>query len=194
MPRKPRSELEPGIWHVYARGNNKGLIYRDDEDRAAYLNLLGKAVGHRRWHCLAFCLMPNHMHLLIETTKPNLGAGLGAMHGRYVEAFHRRHGTSGRLFGDRFGSKRIETDAQLLVVAAYIARNPVDAGLCERPEDWAWGSHGTVLGRTAPAWLDVDRLAGYFGGLHRYAEFVEDRSRVPSAGAGPVVAKYPVGV
>jgi REP element-mobilizing transposase RayT len=67
MPRKPREEIVDGIFHVYARGNNKGLIYRDGVDRQAYLQALGAVVERCRWRLLAFCLMDNHMHLLVET-------------------------------------------------------------------------------------------------------------------------------
>src|SRR3954467_9700477 len=76
--RRPRNEFDAGIHHVYARGNWRQDIFRDDLDRVRYLALLERVVKARRWSCLAFCLMTNHMHLLVETPEPNLGAG---MHG-----------------------------------------------------------------------------------------------------------------
>ena len=80
--------------------------------------------------CLSYCLMGNHVHLLIETREPNLGAGMHRLHGAYAQWFNRRHGFVGHVFQNRYESVTIENDPQLWVTAAYIARNPVTAGLC----------------------------------------------------------------
>jgi putative transposase len=181
MPRRPREELTGAIHHVFARGNAKQLIYRDDADREQYLALLGRAVMRQRWRCLAYCLMDNHLHLLLETTEPNLGRGMQWLHGRYGEAFNRRHRRSGHVFQGRYGAVRVKSDAQLLMVARYVARNPVDAGLCDEPEAWPWGSHAVTA--TAhehshtSTWLDTARLHEFFGanggdGRRRYEQLV----------------------
>jgi REP element-mobilizing transposase RayT len=122
MPRKNRSALESGIHHVFARGNNRAAIFVDDVDRAVYLRLLADAVKRQSWRCLAYCLMPNHVHLLIEADPPALSAGMCKLHGDYAKAFNRRHGRRGHLFGERFGSVYVEDDAQLWMVAGYVAR------------------------------------------------------------------------
>src|SRR5262245_9626283 len=93
--------------------------------------------------------MNNHVHLLLETREPNLGAGMKRLHGSYVQRFHARHGSSGHLFQGRYGAKCITTDEQLWTAAAYIAMNPVEAGLCRRPDAWPWSSHSMVLSGTA---------------------------------------------
>jgi REP-associated tyrosine transposase len=178
MARPPREELAGAIHHVYARGNAKGLIYLDDVDRERYLVLLGKAVVRQRWRCLAYCLMDNHVHLLIETPAPNLGRGMQWLHGLYASAFNGRHSRAGHLFQGRFGAVRVKSDAQLLMLARYIARNPVEGGLCDEPDEWPWSSHGTALADTGgPAWLDTPRLLDFFGAgggesRRRYAELV----------------------
>jgi putative transposase len=177
MPRKPRLELAGGVHHVYARGNRRQAIYLADADRILYLELLAQVVRRQRWRCLAYCLMRNHVHLLVETPEANLGAGMGRMHGLYAQTFNKRHRHSGHLFQGRFGSVLIKTDEQLLTVARYIARNPVEAGLCEAAEWWPWGSHRAVMRGDPPAWLDATRLLGYFGAAggdprRRYIEFV----------------------
>ena len=152
------------IHHVTARGNRRQLIYLDDLDREIYLLLLGQAVKRHQWACLAYCLMDNHVHLLIETPEAGLALGVQRMHGLYADTFNKRHGRSGHLFQGRYGAKRIESDEQLWVTARYIARNPVEAGLCGEPGAWVWSSHAAVLGAARPpAWLDVARLLGYFG-------------------------------
>jgi len=178
MPRKPRTELAGGVHHVFARGNNRQLIYFDDADRSSYLAMLARAIASRQWRCLAFCLMDNHMHLLIETPLPNLAAGMQWLHGRFAEQFNARHGRSGHVFQGRYGSVLLQTESHLWTVVAYMARNPVAAGLCARPADWPWSSHRAVVGDAALPWLDHERLLSHYDALggepwRRYAEAVD---------------------
>lgn len=158
MPRKARQEVQAGIAHVFARGNNRQEIFRDDLDRERYLRLFGRVVAVHRWRCLSYCLMNNHVHFLIETREPNLGAGMKWLQGCYAQAFNRRHRRSGHVFENRYGAVRVESDAQLITVVRYIARNPVEAGLCARPTEWRWSSHRDVTGPAPPRWLDFARL------------------------------------
>jgi putative transposase len=159
--RRPRNEFDAGIHHVYARGNWRQDIFRDDIDRARYLALLERVVKARRWSCLAFCLMTNHMHLLIETREPNLGAGMQWLHGRYVRQFNTRYKKVGHLFQDRYGSERVKSDAQLVATLRYIALNPVEAGLCRDARDWRWSSYALLVEGIAPAWVDGVRVRAY---------------------------------
>ena len=181
MARRPREEVEGGVFHVFARGNDKRVVFLDDLDRRMYLGTLRSAVEDCCWRLLAYCLMENHVHLLIETPKVNLGDGMRWLHGTYAGAFNKRHDRSGHLFQGRYGSVRIKTDEQLWTVAVYIAMNPVVAGLCPRPEDWPWSSHSMVLSGTAPDWLDAPRLLENFAaaggdGRRRYADMVFEGS------------------
>jgi putative transposase len=163
MPRKLREDVEGAIHHVFARGNRRQRIFRDGWDLEAYLRLLGEAVCRYEWRCMGYCLMPNHVHLLIEAPLGNLARGMQWLHGRYAERFNKRHKTSGHLFQGRYGGVRIKSDAQLLVTASYIARNPLEAGLCDAPDEWMWGSYPATLGLAqAPPWLDAERLLSYF--------------------------------
>ena len=164
MPRKPREEVVDGIFHIYARGNDRRVVYRDDGDRRMYLRLLARTVKHRHWRALAYCLMSNHVHLLIETPRPNLGAGMRWLHGLYARQFNDRHGRSGHVFQGRYGAVGVERDEQLWATAAYIAMNPVEAGLCDAPEKWPWSSHAVTVGGGGPRWLDVDRLLHHLAG------------------------------
>jgi putative transposase len=172
-------ELAPGLFHIYARGNDKGLIYRDDYDRRTYLGLLRGTVGHCRWRFLAYCLMDNHVHLLLETREANLAEGMRRLHGSYAQKFNSRHVRSGHLFQGRYGSERIESDEQLWTTTVYIAMNPVKAGLCAHPGDWPWSSHAMVLSGTAPDWIDTPHLLDHFAaaggdGRRRYAEMFQE--------------------
>ena len=168
--------------HVFARGNDKRLIYRDDLDRRMYIAMLRGTV-RQRWRLLSYCLMENHVHLLVETPEANLGDGMQRMHSLYALEFNKRHRRSGHLFQGRYGAVRIKTDEQLWAVAAYIATNPVSAGLCAMPADWRWSSHSAVLEGEGADWLDVSRLLTYFGCAggdprkRRCAEMCEPRRR-----------------
>ena len=181
MPRKPREEVADGIHHVFARGNNKQAIYHDDEDRRLYLTTLRLTIERAEWRCLAYCLMDNHMHLLIQTPKANLGAGMQRLHGLYGRLFNDRHQRTGHVFQGRFKSKRVDDEQQMWVTARYIARNPVEAGLCRQAGDWPWSSHALLVRRREPAWLDRTRLLTYFSGLGAdpwtvYRRLVEERT------------------
>ena len=131
------------------------------------------------WRCLTYCLMSNHMHLLVETPEPNLGSGMQRLHGGYAFAFNRRHGRSGHLFERRYEAVPVTTDEQLWSTVRYIAHNPVEAGMCATPEDWPWSSHASIVDGSAPPWLDVPRLLAYVAAANggdprsRYVELVK---------------------
>ena len=166
---------------MFGRGNNKSLLFHDEVDRNGYLWLLEWVIGLKAWRCLSYCLMDNHVHMLIETPQPNLGEGMQRLHGDFGRGFNRRHARSGHVFQGRFGSTPVRDDEQLWTVAGYIAANPVEAGLCRSPEAWRWSSHRYVMGAApAPAWLDLERLYERFevwGGdpRARYLEAVAQR-------------------
>ena len=164
MPRKHREDFEGAIHHVFARGNDRQPIFVTDSDRLIYLRMLQRVIGRMTWRCLAYCLMENHVHLLLEAPLGNLSAGMQLLHGRYAQDFNQRHGRVGHRFQGRFGAVRIESDQQLWAAAAYIGRNPVAAGLCERAEEWRWSSYAATLGREpVPQWLDLARLKALLG-------------------------------
>jgi putative transposase len=177
MARPLREEVENGVFHVYARGNAKQAIYLDDLDRQTYLRLFGRVVEKRHWRCLAYCLMANHVHLVLQTPDANLAVGMQALHGLYAQTFNERHDRVGHLFQGRYGAVRIRGDSQLWTALRYLALNPVEAGLCTRPAEWRWGSYGVVRDH-APDWLDRVRLLELVGGngrdpWRRYVEFVD---------------------
>jgi REP element-mobilizing transposase RayT len=138
VARKPRENVVGGIYHVFARGNDRRPVFVDDADRYAYLMILSEVCGQAEWTRLAHCLMNNHVHLLLETPLPNLSEGMQRIQSRYAQRFNRRHDRSGHLFQGRFKSVRVVSDAQLITVTRYIAMNPVEAGLCESAELWHW--------------------------------------------------------
>jgi putative transposase len=180
MPRPHRAQIADGIYHLTARGNRRQPIFLDDQDRRTFLEIAGIVVRRRGWRCHAYCLMPNHYHLVVETPAPDLSRGMQHLNSRYAESFNWRHEVDGHLFQGRFHSVVIESDWHLLELARYLVLNPVRAGLCETPGQWAWSSYGPALGISEqPAFLTLDWLLGRFGSepdraRSAFARFVED--------------------
>jgi putative transposase len=177
MARKPREDVEGAIQHVYARGVRRTPLFRDEADRHRYLALLEKACRRYAWSCLSYCLMPNHVHLLIETPQANLGLGMSWFHGKYARRFNDRYGTAGHVFDARYGSTRMLSDTHLWTAIRYIVRNPVAAELCELPGEWRWSSHGALQRDGMPKWVAHHRLLELLSGAGgdpagRYAELV----------------------
>lgn len=193
MARPLRIAVADGVYHVTARGNAKQSIYSDELDRRRFLSTLGRALSRYGWHCLAYCLMENHYHLLVETPRPNLPAGMRELNGVYAQQFNRRHDRCGHLFQARYSAVLVQRDAHLLETARYIALNPVRAGLCEQADDWPWSSHRTVIGAAADDFVAVHRLLSHFGedGLARYRAFVDDLTESPRKAGGDVIVGTP---
>jgi putative transposase len=152
MPRIGRRELAGGVHHVTCRGNGKQAVFLDVADRLFFLKLLRSVVRSSDWQCLTYCLMDNHYHLLVRTLATNLGPGMRRLNGRYAQRFNLRHARIGHLWGDRYHSVLLERDAHVPQALGYIALNPVRAGLCDRPEEWRWGGHRTIVGLERTRW------------------------------------------
>lgn len=178
MARPPRELVAGGVYHAVARGNRGSAIFADDADYAEYVKLLQGAVRRFRWHLLAYCLMGNHVHLLIETPEANLPAGMQWLHGKYGRYFNDRHELYGHLFQGRYRAVRQKSDEQLWQAMRYVALNPVSAGLCERPGGYKWSSYGATLAPSVEPPV-LQRLSLVIGardeeqGLGRYRDLVE---------------------
>jgi REP element-mobilizing transposase RayT len=182
MPRALRPPVPGGIFHVTDRGNRRQPIFLDSEDRSRFLGMLDDLGRERGWIGYAYCLMPNHYHLLVETPEGDLSAGMQWLNGRHALDFNGRHGFDGHLFKGRFYSGQVVGDWHLLELSRYFARNPVNAGLCRRPQNWPWGSYRAVAGLEAartPRFLDIRRVLRMFGSdltsaRRRFRMFVDD--------------------
>ncbi len=162
VPRPPRLQA-PGIYHVTSRGNRGQDVFVTDGDRLRFLGLLETICPKSGWIVHAYCLMPNHYHLVVEIGAPTLSSGLRSLNGFYAQAFNRHHRFVGHLFQGRFHSVRVETDPHLLALARYLPLNPVRARLCGEPADWPWSSYRAAVGISRPApFLTVDRVLGLF--------------------------------
>ena len=154
MPRASRIVLPGTPHHVTQRGNRRQPVFFDDGDYWRYRRLLAEECQTAQVQVWAYCLMPNHVHLLlVPTTIDGMTRALSGTHRRYTSQINERQGWTGHLWQGRYGSTPLGDDGALLSVVRYIERNPVEAGLVERPEDWIWSSARGHLGGCADALL-----------------------------------------
>jgi REP-associated tyrosine transposase len=165
--RKLRVEYAGAIYHVMSRGDRREAIFKDDEDRRHFLATLGEACAKTGWQVNAFCLMPNHFHLVVETPQANLVAGMKWFLGTYTGRFNRRHKLLGHLFSGRYKALIVDGSGNgyLKTACDYVHLNPARAKLLrvEQPlREYRWSSWPEYLKRPdkRPAWLRVDRLLG----------------------------------
>lgn len=140
MPRTARFVLPGYPHHVTQRGNRRQQTFFNDEDYALYLDLLQSACTQFDVACWAYCLMPNHVHLILEPhDQTGLGAALKRTHQSYTRHINAREGWSGCLWQGRFGSSAMD-EAHALIAVRYVELNPVKAKLCQQARDWPWSS------------------------------------------------------
>jgi REP element-mobilizing transposase RayT len=131
-------------------------------DRFTFLELLERTVARFSWSCLSYCLMDNHIHLVVRTPHPNLSRGMQQLKSAYAQVYRRRYGGEGALYAGRFKSVLVQRDAHLLEVFRYVALNPVRAGACAHPSAWPWSAHREIAGHVTPAFVAVDEVLSYF--------------------------------
>jgi putative transposase len=164
---------------VNAKAVDGCKAFRHDEDRLAFLRLLGLELKRSRWTLLAYSLMGTHYHLLLRITDSGLSSGFQHLNGGHARTFNRQHRRRGALWQRRFHDILVETDSHLLESVRYIALNAVRAGICERPEDYAWCSYGAAIGTHPPdPIVNEAELLAVFGttparARQRLREFVE---------------------
>lgn len=153
MPRQARRKSESGIYHVMLRGINHQQIFFDAEDHSKYLQLLYDYKEVCGYQLYAYCLMGNHIHLMIKEGKAGLEEIFKRIGCKFVYWYNIKYERSGPLFQDRFKSEPVEDDAYLLTALRYIHQNPIKAGLCNKPEDYLYSSYaryrekGTMIDR-----------------------------------------------
>lgn len=138
MPRPLRHNEANSVYHATARTIPEQLLSLDDFDRRLLVALLDRTIRSYGWDFHVYCLMPNHVHLVLGTPWPTLSGGMQWLLGNYARAFNDAHRRRGHLFEGRFRSREIESERDLRGTCRYVLNNPVRAGLCDRPEEWRW--------------------------------------------------------
>ncbi|MFP7298976.1 transposase [Neobacillus niacini] len=184
MPRGARVKSMSGIYHIMLRGANRQEIFHDDEDCSKFLDILHLYKQKTGVEFYSWCLMSNHVHLLIKEGNENVSDTMKRIGVSYVSYYNWKYRTTGHLFQDRFKSENIESIRYLLTVVRYIHQNPIKAGMVRRADEWKWSSCRQYYGTrgTRGRLLDADYIFGMFSedtilARERFREFNEKENQ-----------------
>ncbi len=154
MPRQARKRSTSGIYHIMMRGINRQSIFGDQDDYTKFLQTLKQYKEISGYQIYAYCLMGNHVHLLLKVGEEPLEQVMRRICGSYVYWYNAKYNRIGNLFQDRFKSETVENDSYFLTVIRYIHQNPLKAGLVKSIEDYQWSSIREYINR--PELVDTD--------------------------------------
>jgi len=140
MPRNARQFSGTGIYHIIVRGINRQTIFFEYDDYQRYIETIGRFVADGDAIVLGYCLMSNHVHLLIQENNTAISKIMKRIGTSYAYWYNRKYERSGHVFQDRFKSENVEDDSYLLTVIRYIHQNPVKAGIVKQAENYKWSS------------------------------------------------------
>ena len=179
MARKPRIHYPGAVYHVILRGNAGNPIFFDDSDRLRLYLFLQRAVEKFNCRIHAFCLMTNHIHLVIQTGDIPLSRIMQNISQRYTKWINYSQSRTGHVFQGRYKALFIDADSYLLELVRYIHLNPVRAAVTALPDDYPWSSHRAYMNREVIPWLTIEWVVTLLGSdagsaVQQYGQFVLD--------------------
>ncbi len=173
MSRGLREYCESGIYHVMFRGHSKNEIFLEDKDYQKFLRLLQELKEKKKFEIYAYCLMTNHVHLVIkEGALREISDIMKLLTGSYTQWFNYKYGKSGSLTESRYKSRAVKTDEYLMHLVRYIHQNPVKAGIVEKIQEYKWSSYESYLA-DKPGLVDTEFLFEVLP-KHSYEEFHQE--------------------
>lgn len=163
MPRKPRVFVVGGAYHVYCRAGRGERPFAEDAAAALFVETLERVKAEHGLTILAWCLMPNHYHLVVRSGELPLWRSMRLVQGRFSKALNRRDRVLGPLWQGRYKSRLIEDRRYLMQAIAYVHLNPVASGITDDPARHQWSGHRQVIGRARKGLVDVDETLLAFG-------------------------------
>lgn len=167
MPRKARQKSESGIYHIIMRGINREVIFKENEDSHRFLQTLKYYKQTNGYEIYAYCLMNNHVHLLLKVGFEPLEQIMRRICGKYVYWYNHKYDRVGYLFQDRFKSEPVEDDTYFLTVLRYIHQNPLKAGIVEEIGQYSWSSYNAYIHKDPL--VDIDFALKMFAGNNEKA-------------------------
>ena len=171
MARQPRELSDSGYMHVIVRGIGRQLLFEAEEDYAFYLGSLERYAKALEVTVCTYCLMENHVHLLLYDKEKRLPVLMKKLGVRYSWYFNQKYERTGHLFQDRYRSEMVEDDAYLLTVFRYILRNPEKAGIC-RASEYRWSSYTSYGDKKS--FVDTGVLEGYIRNEAEYTAWIAE--------------------
>ncbi len=189
MPRTGRLHIPGGFYHVAGRGLERRYIFDDVVDKQDFLARFGKSLLRVDARCLAWALMSNHYHFLIQAGNKPLSKLMASVLGGFAGSYNRRHDRAGYVFQNRFKSILIDADSYLLELVRYIHLNPVRAGMvagAKELERYRWAGHAGMMGKYKQGWHRASQALGYFGedtrrAKNNYLRFLKDAKNKSSS-------------
>lgn len=181
---------EGAAYHITTRGNRKEAIFRAEEDFISYLKILKESIKYysfSNYQLVAYCLMTNHVHLIIKTGEENMTNLMRRVNGAYTKYFNKKYNYSGHLFQGKYHYELIKDSSQMLQVSRYLHLNPVKAKMVSKPENYYWSSYKMFIGEKSDLVTTNNEivLSFFYNRNNRisdryrlYREFVEDGIRL----------------
>lgn len=175
MPRQARKKSKSGIYHIMVRGINRQSIFEDDEDRRKFIETMKESVQRSEASIYGYCIMGNHVHMLIKETKESVSFTMQRICSSFVYWYNWKYDRFGHLFQERYKSEVVEDDKYLLTVLRYIHQNPIKAGLVKKIEKYKWSSYHEYL--NGQIIIDADYILELFApekkaAIERFKEFM----------------------
>jgi putative transposase len=167
--RRPRLEIQGGLYHIITRGNNRRLIFGSDDDYRKFLLQLADQKAKVPFYLYAYCLMPNHIHLLVERRRDSISRFMQRLLTSYSQYHNRKYNKSGHLLQGRYKSILCQSDQYLAELVRYIHLNPVRARMVRRAQDFRYSSHRAYLGLDESSPVDCEPLLRHFGATKKIA-------------------------
>ena len=172
MPRQSRRKSSTGIYHVMIRGINKQAIFSDDEDNKRFLQILFDCKAICEFELYGYCLMGNHVHILLKEVKEPLERIFKRIGSRYVLWYNRKYQRCGHLFQDRYKSEAVENDSYFSVVLRYIHQNPIKATMCKSLSEHEWSSYNEYFSESKL--IDRELALGIIGEVN-FIKYMSER-------------------
>jgi putative transposase len=169
MPRKPRVFVPGAAYHVYCRAARGERPFAEETVAARFVDSLAAIRSEHGLTILAWCLMPNHYHLVVRSGVLPLWRSMRLVQGRFAKIFNRRQGVLGPLWQGRYKARLIEDAAYLMQAIAYVHLNPVASEIVDDPAAWRWSGHRQLVGRERIGLVDADEALLVFGSNRRAA-------------------------
>ena len=196
MPRRARIDAPGAVHHIIVRGIERRKIFRSDEDRRGFIDRLATLITETGTQCLAWALIPNHVHLLLRSSEVPIASVMQRLLTGYAVSFNRKYRRHGQLFQNRYKSILCQEDKYLKELVRYIHLNPLRARLVEdigNLDAFPWSGHSALMGKRNPPWQDIESVLSLFGrkkssAVRAYRNYVEkgiaEGRRVDLTGGG----------
>lgn len=180
MARGSRIKTEMAIYHITLRGNGRQLLFDGDDDRLLFLNLVRTRMDAQQISVVAWCLMSNHVHLLLFDPSNHIADAMRSLGTSYAQYFNKKHGHVGHVFQGRYGSKPIADERHLMEAVRYIHANPREAGV-SAIETYPWSSYGEYANPEVSKWhiCNTKLLDDVFGSVSDFSAYMHDEPQTP---------------